>query len=245
PCPEVETTICEYSYCVLANQPRCVALAGSSSLLELTALGQYSDPDIIFRLDQLPTPPPSQPRPVVCFNALVSEPDIVSLPLRLDSLRWTRGGNLAVNFVHNAKFSREQALAVAPAYWRVIRPLLRLPKHCDLPRIDLGGAWHSIVVHNAPLTPFSGEPGHHIEFPALDTWMDASGLHGTVPLDCALLCNDTDLRKRPMTVAMRLSFALQSEADHLVKHGVVVHGSRCRASHYKAKPRPARSTPHD
>ncbi|KAK6969270.1 hypothetical protein R3P38DRAFT_2814675 [Favolaschia claudopus] len=90
-------------------------------------------PDLIFRVDTLPAPPSCRPYPAVCFEALAGKTASTALPLRLNSIRWTHGGNLAVNFVKDRTFTRRLATEAATTIWNTIQPLLRFPEPYDIP----------------------------------------------------------------------------------------------------------------
>ncbi|KAK6997354.1 hypothetical protein R3P38DRAFT_3220395 [Favolaschia claudopus] len=176
-------------------------------------------PDLIFRVDTLPAPPSCRPYPAVYFEALAGKTASTALPPAPQQL----------------------ATEAATTIWNTIQPLLRFPEPYDIPQINVGGgAWHSVIVHNTPLMPAIGEPGYSSDLPGLMTWLRASGVEAT-PMYYTFLRNK-DGPQRPMTAPMRISFASQDDADHLVKHGAVINGSQCRVSHSKTKSRTARST---
>ncbi|KAJ7933715.1 hypothetical protein B0H13DRAFT_1855960 [Mycena leptocephala] len=90
-------------------------------------------------------------------SALAAEP--ATTRFRLGGVRWMQNGNLTINFTDNA-YMPESALDQAPAIWKVARPLLRLPKQYACPRVDRGGSWHSVVVHDVPVLPRPDGPGY-------------------------------------------------------------------------------------
>ncbi|KAJ7841783.1 hypothetical protein B0H14DRAFT_2586670 [Mycena olivaceomarginata] len=123
----------------------------------------------------------------------------------------------------------------APAIWGLIRPHLRLPKHCPIPRIDHGGLWHYVVIHGIPTLPQRGEFGYEPDHVTAYQWLSRGGFRGRVE-HLSILCSDEVLGSRK-TVPVRVSLASRAEAEFLVKNGALIFGSRCRVSHYVAKPR--------
>ncbi|KAJ7936424.1 hypothetical protein B0H13DRAFT_2303825 [Mycena leptocephala] len=125
-------------------------------------------PDLIFRLDLLPSAPSVRPHPTALFKALAAEP--ATTRFRLGGVRWTQNGNLTINFMDNA-YRPESALDQAPAIWKVVRPLLRLPKQYACPRVDRGGSWHSVVVHDVPVLPRPDGPGYDPHSESASEWL--------------------------------------------------------------------------
>ncbi|KAK7013454.1 hypothetical protein R3P38DRAFT_3206756 [Favolaschia claudopus] len=181
------------------------------------------DADLIFRIDELSPPPPVYPPPAECFTALqktfADSPDYL-----LAGVRWTRNGNLSVNFDHDATWTPGKALA--SSIWSTVQPLLCFPNPCPLPKVDLGGVWHSVIVHNIPELPTK---------PSLGTWLRMGGLEGT-------FAEATPMRTVYTKLSIRISFHSETQADHIVTHGALIYGSRCRASHCKPRTTSARST---
>ncbi|KAK7012757.1 hypothetical protein R3P38DRAFT_2722914 [Favolaschia claudopus] len=192
------------------------------------------DADLIFRVDKLSPPPAVYPQPAECFTAL--QKTFADFPdLSLAGLRWTRNGNLSVNFDHNASWTSEKALAAAPTIWKAVEPLLSFPKPCPVPSVDLGGVWHSVLVHNIPDLPPKGDSNTL----SLGAWLRMGGLQGTFA-EARPMCT-VDEAGNTKTLSMRISFRSKAQADHIVQHGALVFGSRCRASHCKPRTIPARS----
>lgn len=150
-------------------------------------------------------------------------------------VRWTRNGNLTINFVRNDEYTADEAMKHAPAIWGLIRPHLRLPKHSPTPRIDHGGSWHSVVIHDVPVLPRPGEFGYEPDHTTAFQWLYRGGFRGQVE-HLSILCSDEALLSRK-TVPFRASLASRADAEFLVKNGALIFGSRCRVSHYIAKPR--------
>ncbi|KAJ7848523.1 hypothetical protein B0H13DRAFT_2361834 [Mycena leptocephala] len=132
-------------------------------------------PDLIFRLDLLPSAPSVRPHPTALFKALAAEP--ATTRFRLGGVRWTQNGNLTINFMDNA-YRPESALDQAPAIWKVVRPLLRLPKQYACPRVDRGGSWHSVIVHDVPVLPRPDGPGYDPHSESASEWLYRGGFQG-------------------------------------------------------------------
>ncbi|KAJ6478238.1 hypothetical protein C8R45DRAFT_1101628 [Mycena sanguinolenta] len=109
-------------------------------------------PDLIFHLDDSPHTIPLAACPHserLCIG--IRESVLPGTGLRVVGVRWTQKGNLTVTFLHDAEFSMDAALKLAPAIWKLIRPLLKLPRQCTCPRIEQGGSWHTVVIHGVPV----------------------------------------------------------------------------------------------
>ncbi|KAF8146917.1 hypothetical protein K438DRAFT_1868260 [Mycena galopus ATCC 62051] len=188
-------------------------------------------PDLIFRIDSLPSVPTIRPHPNTLFPTLTAKP--AAPDICMAGVWWTQNGNLTINFVHNDKYTAEGAMKHAPAIWGLIKPHLRLPKHCPTPRIDHGGSWHSVVIHAVPTLPQPSKFGYERDHVTAYQWLSRGGFRGQVKH--LSMCSDEELSRK--TVPVRVSLASRAEAEFLVKNGALIFGSRCRVSHYVAKPR--------
>ncbi|KAK6987936.1 hypothetical protein R3P38DRAFT_3098579 [Favolaschia claudopus] len=222
-----------YAQAVQTRDEKSDSLALESTASEpAPARHSVVDADLIFRIDGLSPPPPVYPPPAECFTALqktfADSPDY-----SLAGVRWTRNGNLSVNFDHDATWTPGKALAAASSVWSTVQPLLCFPNPCPLPKVDLGGLWHSVIVHNIPELPTKGDK------PSLGTWLRMGGLEGTFAE--ATPMRTVDKAGNPK-LSIRISFRSKTQADHIVTHGALIYGSRCRASHCKPRTTSARST---
>ncbi|KAJ6528063.1 hypothetical protein B0H19DRAFT_1195008, partial [Mycena capillaripes] len=187
--------------------------------------------DLIFRLDLEKPGPSTQPHPTALFIALMKSPDVARL--HPDGVRWTRNGNLAINFMHDDKYTAAKAMECAPAIWVAIQPLLRFPKRHPCPRVDHGGSWHPVVIHDVPVLPQEGEPGYNDFVGRYDEWLLKGGFTGNVEAASVMGGNDIPLTKK--RVPFRVALASRADAEYLVQNGALIFGSRCRVSHYVAK----------
>ncbi|KAJ7917612.1 hypothetical protein B0H13DRAFT_2441141 [Mycena leptocephala] len=181
-------------------------------------------PDLIFRLDleTITSNSDSQPTPGDIFAAVEAKGVLGNLSL--DNVRWTQAGNLACSFVHDGKFKPEDAMARAPVIWGILGPLLGFPAGHPCPRVDTGDPWHSVVVYNVPLpSPSDKNPVK---------WLRKGGFTGSIRSGTEL---GQDTQRK--TAAFRLALSSRADAETAVKDGVLLFGSRCRVSHYVARPR--------
>ncbi|KAJ7892908.1 hypothetical protein B0H14DRAFT_3681401 [Mycena olivaceomarginata] len=236
--PSTPTKIATYAGAVTATPDHTGTGADEASMTKAAKRDRAqssasSAPDLIFRIDSLPSAPTVRPHPTALFPALAAKP--VTPDLCVAGVRWTQNGNLTINFTRTSTYTADGAMEHAPAIWGIIRPHLRLPKHCPIPRIDRGGPWHSVLVHDVPVLPLPGEPGYDPDPVNLHQWLHKGGFCGQIE-HVSILCSDEALLSRK-TVPFRLSLASRADAEFLVKNGALLFGSRCRVSHYVAKPR--------
>ncbi|KAJ6554194.1 hypothetical protein B0H19DRAFT_1262583 [Mycena capillaripes] len=137
----------------------------------------------------------------------------------LTGVHWTKSGNLALHPTETctARF----LIAQSDTIWTAIRPLLHLPDDSGCPVLDTDEMWHS---------SFS------MDF--VEEWVTTpDGLR-----ECAVLCRPEDLSKKA-SLALRLSFSSQADAERLVRDGGYIYGVPCRVSHYIPKARSPSPTP--
>ncbi|KAJ7886589.1 hypothetical protein B0H14DRAFT_2563267 [Mycena olivaceomarginata] len=147
---------------------------------------------------------------------------------RLDGIQWPKNGNLTVNFKPDSSTIASRMTQI-PAIWAAIRPLLGFAKNHECPRVDAGGAWHSVIIHDVPLIKDElprGTPSLNI-----GEWLKMGGLQGSVEA-VSILCKEEDQEKRE-TVPCRISLQSKTDADFLVENGALLFGSRCRVSHFR------------
>ncbi|KAF7346083.1 hypothetical protein MSAN_01834400 [Mycena sanguinolenta] len=190
-------------------------------------------PDLIFRLDDSPhtIPLPGRPHSERLCVA-IRESVLPGTGLRILSVRWTQKGNLTVTFLHDAEFTRQAALKLAPAIWKLIRPLFKLPKQSACPRIEQGGSWHTVVIHSVPVAYEESKQ-------SVRDWLWETSVLGPIGA-VSVMCDDNVLSARigaGGTVSVRVSLVDKADADSLLAHGAIVLGARCRVSRYIAKPR--------
>ncbi|KAJ7501790.1 hypothetical protein B0H11DRAFT_1991137 [Mycena galericulata] len=200
----------------------------ASSLPPSSARPEPVRPDLIFRFDLEESKPPTHPPPSKLFIAIEE-----SRELRLGGVRWTQNGNLAIQFPPNDKCMPKQGTDPVPIIWKAIRPLLGFPKRRACPRIDNGSPWHSVVVHDVPIVKNDPSSPH--------MWLETGGFTGRVE-SISVLCSD-DILETKKTAPIRLSLSSRADAEFLVTHGALLFGSRCRVSHYVAKPRGRQQSP--
>jgi hypothetical protein len=219
---------------VEAPQPEAVPIADDTKTMPRHSerqRDQHHVPDLIFRFDKPPYTVPLEARthPARIFVDLLGTSVIGDL--RLAGIHWTPKGNLTFTFTHDKKFTAEKALKLAPAIWQFLRPHLRFPKHLACPRVDPGGSWHNLVIHNVPLkdNTVSNESVH--------TWLRYSGIADVQHI--SVMCSDIDIGREKLMgrvhVPLRVALSSKADADLLVQNGAVVFGSCCRVSRYVPK----------
>ncbi|KAJ7340009.1 hypothetical protein DFH08DRAFT_875920 [Mycena albidolilacea] len=196
-------------------------------------------PDLVFRFDLSPAAftPTVRPSPAQLFFDITKKSVIGNL--QLAGIRWTPRGNLTFAFLHDEKFTAEEARKQAPAIWNLIRPLLkqRKPSHC--PRVDGGNSWHNVVIHGVPVHVMPPNASNGFATPQesatvdIHDWLKKSGIDDCIQA-MSFMCSDTDLAARE-TAPLRVSLLSKKDADSLVRNGALVLGSRCRVSPYVAK----------
>ncbi|KAJ7874663.1 hypothetical protein B0H14DRAFT_3437478 [Mycena olivaceomarginata] len=185
-----------------------------------------------------PSPPqappqhkPSCPCPHVVFrfDDGISEPPAGRLApaMLLDALKKTV---LAGQMDFDRAITTGEAWDRLPAMWGAIRQTLKYPKSTPCPRADTGGPWPSVIVHNVPVPTAASSTES-----AAEDWLRQGGYEGTVQRIIPLCSKETLSTK--CTVPYRVSLISMAEAEFLVEHGALLFGSRCRVSHYTAKPR--------
>ncbi|KAJ7790817.1 hypothetical protein B0H14DRAFT_2937897 [Mycena olivaceomarginata] len=224
PVPSTPTKIATYADAVTATPDHTGTGADEASMTKAAKRDRAqssasSAPDLIFRIDSLPSAPTVRPHPTALFLALAAKP--VAPDLCVAGVRWTQNGNLTINFARNGTYTADGAMEHAPAIWGIIRPHLRLPKHCPYPSDRPRGI---MALCSGPRCPCLATP-----------WRARGGFCGQVE-HISILCSDEALLSRK-TVPFRLSLASRADAELLVKNGALLFGSRCRVSHYVAKPR--------
>ncbi|KAF8180328.1 hypothetical protein K438DRAFT_1976856 [Mycena galopus ATCC 62051] len=201
----------------------------------LQRLKTQTRPDLIFRLDRLPSAvsaAATRPSPARLFIDIKAKAKSLLGDLHLASIRWTTKGNLTFAFLRDEKFTAEKAMRQAPTLWNFIRLALKLPKHYS-PRVDGGDSWHNIVIHSVPKPDITQDDCSTVQERALsgvDSWLRESGVVGEIE-EKSFMCTDADLLARG-TAPLRVSLASRSDADLLVQNGALVLGSRCCVSRY-------------
>ncbi|KAJ7351484.1 hypothetical protein DFH08DRAFT_957799 [Mycena albidolilacea] len=185
-------------------------------------------PHLVFRFDDgISEPPAGRLSPAMLLDAL--NKTVVTGQIDFDSTHWSRNGNLGICFTSGAVTTSE-AEGRLPAMWGAIRRTLKYLKSTPLPRVDLGGPWPSVIVHNVPVPTATSSAES-----AAEDWLRQGGYEGTVQRITPLYSKETLSTKG--TVPYHVSLISMAEAEFLVEHGALLFGSRCRVSHYTAKPR--------
>ncbi|KAJ7607758.1 hypothetical protein FB45DRAFT_1011248 [Roridomyces roridus] len=200
-------------------------------------------PDLVYRLDALANfiPVASRPAPAHIFLHIRNKKESIIGALHLASVRWTAKGNLTFAFIRDDNYTEEQVQKCEPAIWKYLHPLLKLPKcYAAGIRVDTGKPWHTVVVHNVPISLSQTKPAGAVPSDkrgealyAVHSWLTHSGVKGSIQ-GVSLLCSDADITKRE-TASLRVSLASSSDALFLVQNGAVVLGSQCRVSRYVPK----------
>ncbi|KAF7341032.1 hypothetical protein MSAN_02089000 [Mycena sanguinolenta] len=231
PAPPTATKTATYADAVAATPDRAGANADKVNTTKMTKPGDRigTAPDIVLRIDSLPSPLGVRPPPTALYATLANkpfEPDI-----QVAGVRWTRNGNLTITFIHDDKYMADGAMDLASsALWKRIEPLLHLPKDCPVPRIDCGKPWHSVVIHDAPML-LPDEPRYEPAY----MWLRRGGFRGNV-MHVSYMGKQAPLCTGE-TGTVRISLETRAEAEFLVRNGALVFGSRCWVSHFVAKPR--------
>ncbi|KAJ6548351.1 hypothetical protein B0H19DRAFT_1265185 [Mycena capillaripes] len=116
--------------------------------------------------------------------------------------------------MHDDKYTAAKAMECAPAIWVAIQPLLRFPKRHPCPRVDHGGSWHPVVIHDVPVLPQEGEPGYNDFVGRYDEWLLKGGFTGNVEAASVMGGNDIPLTKK--RVPFRVALASRADAEYLV-----------------------------
>ncbi|KAJ7875214.1 hypothetical protein B0H13DRAFT_1894234 [Mycena leptocephala] len=198
---------------------------------------------VIIRFDQEPH---SLPRPLQCNPADLDQGIVKVLrPLmdrtahqkqRLAGVQWTKGGNIALHpaaEMYTAKFLVDHSNLI----WSSIRPLLGFTEDRKCPVFDTDGQWHSVVFHGVPMPQ---PPTGALEFYAthreqIEHWVTSPASQGQLR-DYSVLSRRDDLEKKS-SLALRLSFSLEADAERLIKNGGYMFGVSCRVSRYVPKKR--------
>ncbi|KAJ7758586.1 hypothetical protein B0H14DRAFT_2634671 [Mycena olivaceomarginata] len=185
-------------------------------------------PHVVFRFDDgISEPPAGRLAPAMLLDAL--KKTMVTGQMDFDSVHWSRNGNLGIHFTSGA-ITTGEAWDRLLAMWGAIRQTLKYPKSTPRPRADTGGPWPSVIVHNVPVPTAASSTES-----AAEDWLRQGGYEGTVQRIIPLCSKETLSTK--CTVPYRVSLISMAEAEFLVEHGALLFGSRCRVSHYTAKPR--------
>jgi hypothetical protein len=152
-------------------------------------------PDLVFRFNLSPVVLTVWPSPAQLFFDITKKSVIGDL--QLAGIRWTPRGNRTFTFLHDKKFTAEEARKWAPGIWNLIRPLLKQPKH-HCPRVDSGGSWHNVVIHGVPVHVMPPNAANGFATPQesatidIGGWLKKSSV-GDYIQAMSFMCSDTDL----------------------------------------------------
>ncbi|KAJ7501691.1 hypothetical protein B0H11DRAFT_2371985 [Mycena galericulata] len=168
--------------------------------------------------------------------------NMTHVKLFLAGVGWTKSGNIALHPAAEGCTAKLLA-AHSDTIWEAIRPLLRLADDRECPVFDTDDKWHSVVFHGVPMPARRTEA---LEFFAqaremINGWVTSPSSQGELR-EYSVLCRPSDLEKKA-TLALRLSFSSEADAERLVKNGGHLFGVACRVSRYVPRPRSRTHTP--
>ncbi|KAF7362576.1 hypothetical protein MVEN_00606300 [Mycena venus] len=195
--------------------------------------------------------PPSKNRPsaAALYGAITAAlrplfSNMAHEKLFLAGVKWTKNQNIALHpgtEGGTAKFLAGHSKTI----WSAIRPLLGVTEDCEPPAFDTDDKWHSVVFHGVPMPACRADT---IKFFAqhrdlIEGWVTSPASQGTLR-EYSVLCRPGDLEKK-QSIALRMSFSSEADADRLVKNGGYIFGAACRVSRYVPKTRSPSPTLHD